>query len=217
MGMLNLETLKIIGQGGYKLVYEHPVYSDRVIKVMRPERVAADGGFTKHGPLKRNSLQGVYRQFRREIIQYLQLCKNNYLNHSVSFPIETPLELVMTSKGVGLVVEKILAPDGSVKSLASIVENKEFTEAHSAALDSFFEDCKAMHVVYGEVNPYGIMYTESRNGRPEFVLVDGIGEKLLVPVRSWFKWNNDRYINKVEIRIKKQLGIQSAKACTVAQ
>ncbi len=207
MDILNLETLKIIGEGGYKLVYQHPVYADRVIKVMRPERVAADGGFTKHGPLKRNSFQGVYRQFRREIIQYLQLCKNNYLNHSISFPIETPSELVMTSKGVGLVAEKILAPDGSVKSLASIVNNKEFSEKHSVALDKFFADCRRLHVVYGEVNPYGIMYTESRNGRAEFVLVDGIGEKLFIPVRSWFKWNNDRYIKKIEKRIKKQLEI----------
>lgn len=205
--MLEIDKLNLIGEGGYKMVFEHPTQADKVIKIMRPERVAADGGFKKHGYFKRNSMQGVYRQFRREIIQYLQLCKNNYAKLDYKFPIETPYGLVATNLGLGLVVEKIVAPVNCVQSLGALVRDKKLEDKHLQALEVFFEDCKKKHVVYGEVNANGIMYTEARNARPEFVLVDGIGEKLLIPVRSWSKKNNDRYIEKVKRQIKKDLEI----------
>ena len=51
----------------------------------------------------------------------------------------------------------------------------------------------------------GIMYTESRSGRPEFVLVDGIGEKLLIPIRAMSAWISGRYVRKVQRRILAQV------------
>lgn len=205
--MINLEDLELIGSGGYKKVFQHPINEDKLIKIMRPERVGPDGGFKKHGRWKRNSMQGVYRQFRREIIQYLQLCKNDYSGKKYQFPIETPFELVPTSAGLGLVVEKIVSPTGKGQSLGFLVKNNLMESKHYIALDRFFNDCRNLHVVYGEVNADGIMYTEKRNNRPEFVLVDGIGEKLVIPVRSWFKKKNDRYISKIEKKIKLELGL----------
>ena len=205
--MINIEDLVLVGSGGYKKVFEHPTEKNKLIKIMRPERVADDGGFKKHGPWKRNSMQGVYRQFRREIIQYLQLCKNDYQLMGYKFPIETPFEIIPTNVGLGLVVEKIVAPSGTPQSLSFLVKNNIFEKKHSQALERFFKDCRDLHVVYGEVNAEGIMYTELRNNRPEFVLVDGIGEKLAIPVRSWFKSNNNRYIRKIENKIKSELGL----------
>jgi len=59
--------------------------------------------------------------------------------------------------------------------------------------------------VFGEVNIAGIMYTEKRQGFPEFVLVDGIGEKLLIPFRAMSKTINSRNVKKVEREIKSKL------------
>lgn len=203
--MIQVEDLELIGSGGYKKVFQHPTDENKLIKVMRPERVGPDGGFKKHGRFKRNSMQGVYRQFRRELIQYLQLCKSDYAKKTYQFPIETPYELIATSVGLGLVVEKIISPSGKTQSLGYLTKNKLLETKHFDALKKFFQDCRDLHVVYGEVNADGIMYTEHRSGRPEFVLVDGIGERLAIPVRSWFKVNNDRYISKIEKKIYTQL------------
>jgi len=49
------------------------------------------------------------------------------------------------------------------------------------------------------------MYTEKRQGFPEFVLVDGIGEKLLIPFRAMSKTINSRNVKKVEREIKSKL------------
>jgi len=209
--MIQVEDLILVGSGGYKKVFEHPTDKNKLIKVMRPERVASDGGFKKHGFLKRKTMQGVYRQFRREILQYLQLCKNDYSRKAYQMPIEIPYGLVATNAGLGLVVEKVEAPAGIPQSLGYLAKNNLLESKHKKALALFFQECRDLHVVYGEVNADGIMYTEHRNGRPEFVLVDGIGEKLLIPVRSWFKSNNDRYISKIEKKIKVQLEIDDEK------
>lgn len=202
--MLRVNDLKFLGKGTVKFVYEDPAYPDRVIKIIRPELVAQDGGFAKHGRLKRSFAQGVYRQFRREIVQFLELSKNAYQQPSRVFPIEISHGLVMTDQGLGLITEKITGPNGKPQTLEHLAEQGALQAKHFAALEHFFNECVELHLVFGEVNIAGLMYTESRTGKPEFVLVDGIGEKLLIPVRSWFKGVNTRYIRKVQKRILDQ-------------
>ena len=147
----------------------------------------------------------MYRQFRREILQYLQLCKTHYSQAIFQFPIETPHGLIPTNEGLGLVTEKILAPDGKAWTLEDLVKGPGLEEKHYHALDRFFDDCVQQHIVFGEVNNAGLLYTEQRSGRPEFVLVDGIGEKLMLPVRAMFPSLSARYVRKIEKRIQAQL------------
>ena len=203
--MLRVNDLKFLGKGTVKFVYEDPVHPDRVIKIIRPELVAEDGGFANHGRFKRSFAQGVYRQFRREIIQFLELSKNAYQQPARVFPMEMPHGLVVTDQGLGLITEKITGPDGKPQTLEHLAEQGALQAKHHEALERFFDECVELHLVFGEVNIAGLMYTESRTGRPEFVLVDGIGEKLLIPVRSWFKGLNTRYIRKVQARIMGQV------------
>lgn len=201
MNVLNLRNEWIVGKGTVKIVYQHPFETDKVIKVVRPEIVHDDGGFKKHFFIKRKINQGVYRQFKREIIQYLELCKRNHHSLKYAFPMETPYGLINTDLGLGMVVEKITSPTGAGMNLKQLYQSGLMEDKHYQALLNFFDDCKKMHLVFGEVNYEGVMYTECRSGRPEFVLVDGIGEKLTVPIRSKFKKINDRYIDKVKLRI----------------
>lgn len=206
-----------MGQGTVKAIYQHPEDENKVIKLIHPQGVANDGGFTKHGKIKRSLHQGIYRQFRREIIQYLQLCKNHYGTGQFTFPVETPYGWVATDQGLGLVTEKITASDGQGWTLYDLAHGPGLEPKHHQALAQFFDDCVRLHIVFGEVNIAGIMYTESRSGRPEFVLVDGIGEKLLIPVRAMSAWVSGRYVRKVQRRILaqvEQLNSQRAVATT---
>ena len=138
-------------------------------------------------------------------MQYLQLCKNHYQALTFTFPIETVYGFVATDQGLGLVTERVTSPNGQAFSVYDLVKEGLFTDTHAKALDAFFDDCCALHVVFGEVNIAGIMYTEARRGYPEFVLVDGIGEKLVIPFRSMSKTINTRNIRKVERKIKSEI------------
>ncbi|MBP7646486.1 MAG: hypothetical protein KA751_07005 [Comamonas sp.] len=211
--MLKVEQLKKISQGTVKDIYLHPEDATKLIKLIKPELVDGKGCFIKHGTLKGNYQQGIYRQFRREILQYLQLCKNGYAQKNYVFPIETPYGFIATDQGLGLVTERIQDTDGQSLTLEVLAKKRMLEDKHLQALARFFDDCVRLHVVFGEVNDAGLIYTESRNGRPEFVLVDGIGEKLLIPMRSMFASVNARYIRKVQQRIHAQIAeIERSKA-----
>ena len=54
------------------------------------------------------------------------------------------------------------------------------------------------------------MYTERRSGRPEFVLVDGVGEKLLIPIRAMSASISGRYVRQVQRKIQQQLNAIAA-------
>lgn len=203
--VLEIKNLQKIGNGTIKDIYQHPVHAGQIIKTVQPAIVASDGGFAKHGWLKRNLHQGISRQFRREIVQYLQLCKTHYGTGQFTFPVETPCGLVATDHGLGLVTEKITAPDGKGWTLYDLARGPGLEPKHYQALERFFDDCVRLHIVFGEVNIAGLMYTESRGGQPEFVLVDGIGEKLLIPIRAMSARINGHYVRKVQRRIMAQV------------
>lgn len=205
--VLDVSMLKKLGKGTVKNVYQHPFEDELIIKTIQPNLVGTDGGFLKHSGFKRVVYQGLYRQFRREILQYLQLCKTHYSQGVFQFPIETPHGLVPTTEGLGLVAEKILAPDGKAWTLEDLAKGPGLEAKHYHALDRFFDDCVQQHIVFGEVNDAGLLYTEQRSGRPEFVLVDGIGEKLMLPVRAMFPSWSGRYVRKIEKRIQGQLKV----------
>lgn len=203
--MLLTGNLKKIDAGTQKEIYQHPSEIDKIIKIMKPEHATPDGGRAGQPKLRAHRSQGIYKQFRRELLQYLQLCKNHYGALQFTFPIETVYGFVATDKGLGLITEKITFLGNKALSISDLVEKAQFTDKHAKALDEFFDACCDMHVVFGEVNIAGIMYTEQRRGIPEFVLVDGIGEKLIIPFRSMSKTINTRNIRKVERNIKEQI------------
>mgnify|MGYP003596330796 FL=1 len=202
---LKINDLKQIGKGCSKIVFQHPHDQNKVIKIMNPERVSKFGGFNNHSKFKQRFAQGIYRHFRRELIQYLQLCKLHYKANSFVFPVETPYGFVETNQGIGLVVEKIVSPNQQGVTLYDLCEQHLFEEKHEIALKYFFDACCDLHIVFGEVNIAGIMYTEQRNNKPEFVLVDGMGEKLFIPLRAMSKRINAQNIRKVELNIRKKM------------
>ena len=202
---LKINDLKQIGKGCSKIVFQHPHDQNKVIKIMNPERVSKFGGFNNHSKFKQRFAQGIYRHFRRELIQYLQLCKLHYKANSFVFPVETPYGFVETNQGIGLVVEKIVSPNQQGVTLYELCEQHLFEEKHEIALKDFFDACCDLHIVFGEVNIAGIMYTEQRNNKPEFVLVDGMGEKLFIPLRAMSKRINAQNIRKVEFNIRKKM------------
>lgn len=203
--MIIIEDCVHIGKGVWKNVVQHPHHPERIIKTFHPERIDSDGENSDANRIKRLRWFGLYRQFRREIDQYIQLCKASHSDRRFTFPVETPYGLAPTSQGLGLVAEKITAPGGHGLTLERIARDTGLADHHHVALARFFDECEALHIVFGEVNSAGIMYTESRRGRPEFVLVDGIGEKLFIPVRAMSRRINARNIRKVQKKMMEQI------------
>jgi hypothetical protein len=210
--VIDLQRCEYVASGRMKDVYLTDVLPFGVLKVVKPRLVDENGQFRKHRPIKKLRRQGVYRHFRREIVQYIALCRRHYSENRFSFPIATPYALVPTTGGLGLLTEKVIGPDGGLaRPIAGYARTGQIEDKHLAALDQFFIECIGQHVVFGEVNWDGLLYTESRSGRPEIVLVDGIGDKNIIPFRAMSARLNARNIVQVRERILRQIDEEARK------
>jgi len=214
---LPIAECKYLTRGTVKEVYVHPNWPTAVLKIVRPELVDGEGQFSGHRGLKRRRNVGIYRQFSREISQYLSLCRRNYRNGTTLFPIAAPMGFVQTDQGLGLLSERIVDETGNLApSIYTLLKDGTFSEVHGKALLQFFNDCARLHIVFGEVNWNGILFTTARSGKPEFVLVDGIGEKNILPLKSIFWGLNSKRVRKVQSLIEARIRnfAPAAKTCS---
>ena len=73
------------------------------------------------------------------------------------------------------------------------------------ALGRLFQECIRLHIIVGDCNTGAMVYTESRGVQPEFVLVDGLGEKNLIPLRTMSWRYNRRKLLKAQTRILREI------------
>lgn len=201
-----------IGGGKYYNVYEFPPLPGILIKTVRRD-IADERGFHKAAnPLRRRRLLGIYGALSRELNEFLiQLRRRG--DRAGKLPFARPYGFVETSEGLGFVVEKIGGRDGSVApTLRDLCLSGTFGQRHLEALDEFCERCKRDHVVLGDVHDQNIVFTDMRDGRPEFVCIDGLGEKAIVPIHAVSRFFNDRRIDRIRRRLLKAVEITSRKA-----
>lgn len=67
--MFLVKNLRLLGEGTQKKVYEYPDDLEKVIKIMKTEHATATGGRAGQHHLRAHRSQGIYRQFRRELLQ----------------------------------------------------------------------------------------------------------------------------------------------------
>ena len=186
-------------------IFELPDRPDVLLKTILPERVDEHGNFHERGRIKNLRGYGAYHAFVREITEYLRLRRMLYGNHFTTLPISAIYELTNTNEGIGLVVERIADDTGELApTLREIVAAGQFSLKHERALEAFQRTCKAMHVVFGDVHWDNIVYTEVRTGEPEWVCIDGFGEKSIIPIHRLSKTFNSRKVDRVIERIIRQ-------------
>ncbi|MCJ7994733.1 hypothetical protein J5N58_11330 [Rhizobium cremeum] len=194
---LDIAECKFETAGSLKRVYTHPDMQDVVLKIIDPARTSGDARLKGESLMKRTNPLGVYRGFRRELTQYLILSRRWNEDLRGAPPIAVPCGLVSTTAGLALVTEKIGgAGDTLAPTLEKLFENGALAFKHLKALNRLFDDCMEMHVVLSDMHMRQFLYSETRSGRPEFVVIDGIGEKNIIPLRSLSPLLNRRRLKR---------------------
>ena len=192
--------------GSLKRVYTHPDMPDVVLKIVDPERTHGEGRLKGESFIKRKNPLGVYRGFRRELTQYLILSRRWNEDVCGAPPLAVPCGLQPTTAGLALVTEKIINEDGELApTLEKLFQTGAVELKHLEALERFFEACIAMHVVLSDMHMRQFLYSEVRSGRPEFVVIDGIGEKNMIPLRSLSVRLNGRRLGKARDQIFQEI------------
>ena len=199
---IDLNDCPLKKSGRTRNVHEHEALPGLLIKTLQPDLVDRNGYFKAYQWWKKGRPHGAYFAFRREIDEFIVLCRRQYGRGLSNLPIADLHGLVRTSAGLGLVVERISAKDGGLApTMTELIGESRFEMSHMHALERFLGRCRELHIVFGDLTVNNIVYTEARDQRGEFVAVDGFGEKSAIPIHRWSKLMNDRKIERVRTRL----------------
>ena len=175
--MLRLIEREPLAEGFHRRVYAHPDAADRLVKVMRPDVVASRWNAPGRW-YKRLSRARQYTGYVRELKEYIAVRARS---DAPDIPIAAVHGLVDTDLGLGLVVERIGSADGGLApTLDARVQREGFSPGIRRELDALLARLLRDGVILGDLHPWNIVWGEDGAG-PRFILIDGYGEKNVIP------------------------------------
>lgn len=199
---IDLGDCVLLKSGRTRNIHEHRDLPGLLIKTLQPGVVDEAGHIKAYEWWKKGRPHGAYFAFRREIDEFIVLCRRYYRREPPILPFARTYGLVQTSAGLGLVVERIAEVSGGLApTMIELIRRKGFGERHAAAVERFLARSRDLHVVFGDLSINNIVYTEARDPAGEFIAIDGFGEKSTIPIHRWSKLINDRKIARLRRRL----------------
>ncbi|MGN6327823.1 MAG: YrbL family protein [Rhodanobacter sp.] len=181
--MLQLSQATPITTGRHRHIYQHPDQPDQLIKVMRTD---LPGKSPTRG-FRLTSRTGPYRGYVREFKEYLA---SRHADPGPS-PLAPVIGLVDTDLGLGLVVQKISGADGGLApTLISLIRRDGLTPELQQALDTLLAALLRHDVIATDLHAYNIVYGSDGSSAPRLMMIDGFGEKNIIPHRSMSRSHN---------------------------
>lgn len=200
---IDTKACRWLARGQLRDIYQHPDMDDALIKVIRPDRVDARGhviGWSRRKFFTERRF-GIYLTFQREFREAFKAARRFYGRPDFALPFARPLGVALTERGLGLIVEKLTAPDGALApSVKQLLKEGGFLPRHRAALDRFFQIAADHHVVFGDLNAGNLVFVEDDAGG-RFLAIDGIGEKTLIPIHELSHFLNARKLRRMQRRL----------------
>lgn len=194
MNKIVLSGRSPIGEGRQRTVYQHPWFPDLAIKVPL-DHVLEDHKQRQRSPFHRRylfrHLADTYSEARALVILYAR-------RGEIPFRVARFHGFVETDLGIGEVCELKKGSDGlPAPSLREMLREGGYTDVHKAALARFLDWLLSSELTLKELHPGNLVYAEVGTDSPEFVLVDGVGEKGQLALRSRFLLLNRRHKQKL--------------------
>jgi hypothetical protein len=178
---IDLENKQPLVSGAYRDVYEHPHDDNLLVKVVKPlvvERYAQRASIYSRW---RGNWQ--YRNQSREIEEYLALRRRG--QHTLPF-IQHFVGVVDTDFGFGMVVRKVRGRDGELApTIMELVERSGLTPEIRSRMADLLADVIRNHIVFGDISGKNIVHADDKEHGNRLVIIDGLSDRLLLPVNSW--------------------------------
>jgi hypothetical protein len=204
--LLELRTLTPVARGKQRYVFVHPADPGLIVKVPTERYVrsrAGQGGkwYKKwHKSLTRSRHNLI---FLREIKEHLALrAADNELPHHV----QDTVGFVETDLGMGVVTRAVRGRTGELApTLLGLLQTGHFTSEARGKLEAFFAWLLDSPVVVGDLHAGNLLYGYAEGIGEHFVIVDGLGEKNLIPLNSLSgranSWSKARRIKRLRRQI----------------
>lgn len=212
IGPVDLNRDLLVAEGGVRLVYRHPDDPGALIKVLRPQCLT---GFAENKntplrqvfrPLSRQHRRfGPYREWYREYEEYLAT-----INRLRRLPecVAEYRGFTNTNYGAGMVVERIVAPDGSVApTLESVFATHGDGPPLKPLVDRLFEELHQGHTIIKDIRPSNLVVGITPCGkRLRLVVIDGLSDATLVRVKTWSSFAYKRWARRKREMVMDMVG-----------
>lgn len=202
-GKISLKGKTPLAKGGYRQIYQHPHYEELLIKVVSLS--------TLEHYERRSNWYIAWRRSRgyhylfREVDEYLALRLRN--KHELPF-LQKFMGIADTDIGLGVVVEKITGPNGKLApSVTNIVRESGFSADLRRKLLRLRDQVIENHVIFTDVSGNNIVVARDRSGKERLVIIDGLGDRLWLPVNvisaNINRYNRIRHFGRAIVRLEK--------------
>jgi len=166
----------LLAQGGGRLVFAHPDRRDVVVKVARtaPPKRRLLSRSAAFGPLWNSHVE--IREFTRSVSAIGRVT-----------PIYAQfLGFVQTNRGTGAMFEAIRTRDGTLApTLTNHVARNGIEPEMERALQALWDEIKETWLIISDPSLDNIVVTGDAAAGYDLVIVDGIGERVLIPIQAW--------------------------------
>ena len=209
MSMIFTETIKLSGlrpltSGTRRHVYALPGHPELLVKVVPSHKVFAPRMVKR---LIRRVLPNTrYRGILSEIEYEMRLSLRLGPDCGTS-PLPKSMGVVSTDLGAGIIVEKIADRTGGLgRTLLDLCASNEMDRDRLCRLNNLVAKLFDMHIVAPDLHEGNIVFGQ-RHGKEAFFVVDGYGERALIPVRSFSQRRNNHSLRKRMVRIASKTGL----------
>ncbi|ARC88823.1 YrbL family protein [Rhodovulum sp. MB263] len=191
--IIALDPKDSIAEGGERWVFLHPDYPQVLIKVLKPRKTEMFDRWWTFGHLSQRFLPASrYRSTAKQYDEYRRLVMENLFDPDFELPVAHLYGFVKTSLGYGCLTEHITdGSGGTALNLQQRIEAGTFTEADREGLNRFVERLYDISICAADMGPANFVYGHrgsgrpGSNGAPQWVLVDGFGDRYAITARTY--------------------------------
>ncbi|SFR59507.1 PhoP regulatory network protein YrbL [Yoonia tamlensis] len=178
--MIDLSTQTALAYGGHQVIFRHPDFDDRVIKVAR-KRIPRSWHFGRN-----KSRYGPLRDWHRTTNEYISMLSKTGA-HCPRIPRQYGFE--ETSMGPAMICELFSGPGNTLApTLGDMICQSHtdigFLDEIRDDLTAMFDDLIAAGIEFEDLNPRNIVVTQNAQ-RVRLVIVDGLGSPALFPLTTF--------------------------------
>lgn len=196
---INLSCETPIASGNNRDVFCHPHDPELLIKTIKPDVIEKREGEQSSWTKSR------FRRYRF-YTNYLRECQEHVVARLDADGVPPFMQQVCgfidTDRGLGLVTRaERNASGGYAATLQQLIQENRYDETVQQALQKFIEQFFASRVIVTDLSIKNLVYSFRDVQHPHFVLIDGYGEKNLIPFNSLSSWCHMRSKKKRVARL----------------
>jgi len=195
---LTFKGTQVVSQGGSRKLFVHPEREDWLVKVYLQR--FHDVNIERYPLTTRFRRLKLYWALVNEIIEFVAIRENPKTETKY---LQTIIGTADTDYGLGMVVEGVFSEDGSLApTLRDLVIENKYQEKHQQELEALFKWMENTDVIIRDFSLDNLVWDYKKQC---FVIVDGLGSKAVLSLRSFFKTYNLRAnknrVEKFRIRL----------------